>query len=125
MLENLKQDSIATSLLTPKHLADLLSLIQSGQISNTQAKEVFQEVWKSGKAPQQIVAEKQMTQISDADVIKQYIERVFAENPDVVTRWKNGETKLQGFLVGLIMKASGGKSNPALVAKLLNETLKE
>jgi aspartyl-tRNA(Asn)/glutamyl-tRNA(Gln) amidotransferase subunit B len=127
VLENMKQDSvpIQQSLFKPRHLVALLSLIRKNLISNTQAKEVFQEVWKSGKAPEQVVADKQMTQISNPDVIKQYIDQVFAENPDVVARWKGGESKLQGFLVGLVMKASGGKSNPGLVAKLVKERAKD
>jgi len=125
VLESLKQSGIQiqNAPVRSEHVAALVVLVRSNQISNTQAKEVFQEMWRSGKMPQEIVSEKGMIQISDTDAVRQYVHQVFAEHPDVVARFKNGEIKLQGFLVGLVMKASGGKANPALVAKLIRETM--
>jgi aspartyl-tRNA(Asn)/glutamyl-tRNA(Gln) amidotransferase subunit B len=125
VLEKLKERgaSIRNAPIRPDHVAQLVELITKSQINNTQAKEVFQEMWISGKMPSTIVSEKGMTQISDEEVVIRIIDQIFAENPELVARFKNGETKLQGFLVGLVMKASKGKANPALTAKLLKERI--
>jgi aspartyl-tRNA(Asn)/glutamyl-tRNA(Gln) amidotransferase subunit B len=125
LLEKLKEsgNSIRNAPIQADQLAELVKLIQNNRINSTQAKEVFQEMWLSGKIPAVIVSEKGMTQISNDEEVKKIIDQIFAENPDIVARFKNGETKLQGFLVSLVMKASGGKANPALTAKLLKERI--
>jgi aspartyl-tRNA(Asn)/glutamyl-tRNA(Gln) amidotransferase subunit B len=80
-------------------------------------------MWNSGKDPAAIVKEKGMTQISGTEEISKFVDEVIAKNPDLVERYKKGETKLQGVLVGMIMKASGGKTNPGLVNQLIKEKL--
>ena len=125
LLEKMKETScsIQQSPVTPAHLAVLIRLTQENKISNTQAKEVFQEMWSTAKMPDVIVAEKGLSQVSDLKSVNRFIDQVFAENSDLVARFKNGETKLQGVLVGLVMKASGGKANPGLVSKLLKDRI--
>lgn len=125
LLEKLKETSgsIHQSPVTPAHLAGLIRLTRESTISNTQAKEVFQEMWSTSKMPDIIVSEKGLSQVSDLESVNRFIDLVFAENSEVATRFKNGETKLQGVLVGLVMKASGGKANPGLVNKLLKKRI--
>ncbi len=109
--------------VTPGHLASLIRLLKESKINSTQAKDVFQEMWTSGEMPETIVAQKSMTQLSDRDTVQQLIDRVFRENPDLAARYRSGEIKLQGVLVGLVMKMSAGKANPAIVNKLLKERI--
>jgi aspartyl-tRNA(Asn)/glutamyl-tRNA(Gln) amidotransferase subunit B len=73
-----------------------------------------------GKSPKQIVEDKGLAQVSDTGAIDTEIDRVLADHPDEVARYKDGEAKLLGFFVGQIMKATRGKANP----KLVNERLK-
>ncbi|HEY4492318.1 MAG TPA: Asp-tRNA(Asn)/Glu-tRNA(Gln) amidotransferase GatCAB subunit B, partial [Acidobacteriota bacterium] len=125
LLEKLKESRLAVSEspVGPEQLAEMISLIQKGIISHNQGKEVFQQMWQTRKSPAQIIQEKGMVQISKEEELNRIIEQVFAENPDIVKRYKNGEMKLQGVLVGLVMKASGGKANPGIVNRLLKEQL--
>jgi aspartyl-tRNA(Asn)/glutamyl-tRNA(Gln) amidotransferase subunit B len=115
--------TVEQSSISPAHIAGLVDLIKKGIISSNQGKELFEEMWSSGRDPGQIVREKGMSQISHTSEIIKFVEEVVAKNPDLVERYKKGETKLQGVLVGLIMKTSGGKANPALVNQLIKEKL--
>jgi aspartyl-tRNA(Asn)/glutamyl-tRNA(Gln) amidotransferase subunit B len=123
LLEKMKESSgsIHQSPVTPAHLAALIRLTRENKISNTQAKEVFQEMWSTAKMPDIIVSEKGLSQVSDLESVNRFVDQVFTENSDLVARFKNGETKLQGVLVGLVIKKSGGKANPAIVNKLIKE----
>ena len=123
LLEKLKEDNrtIQESAITPGQLAGLIELIRKETISKNQGKDVFNQMWASGKDPLRIVEEKGMVQISSEESVNKFIDEVFGQNEDVVKRYLSGEAKLQGVLVGLVMKASGGKANPALVNRLLKE----
>jgi len=104
-------------------LGELVNLIDKGTISGNIAKEVFGQMAESGGKPSAIVAEKGLVQVSDQDVLTGILDKVMAENPDEVARFRGGEKKLTGFFMGQIMKVSGGKANPKLVQKLLGEKL--
>ncbi len=121
MLEQMKgsNETIDRLSLTPRHLAGLIRLVIEDKISNTQAKEVFQEMWVSGNMPDRIVEERGMSQVSDREIVDRLIDQIFAENQELAARYKGGEVKLQGVLVGLVMKASAGKANPGIVSKLI------
>jgi aspartyl-tRNA(Asn)/glutamyl-tRNA(Gln) amidotransferase subunit B len=125
VLEKLKEQDqkIEHSGVSPEKLAELLDLLRQGEISSNQAKEVFHEMWASARAPAEIIKERGLTQISDEKEIGKFIAEVFAQNPELVQRYKNGETKLQGVLVGLVLKASGGRTNPSLVNQLIREKI--
>jgi len=110
--------------VTPGMLAELLKLIDDGAISGRIAKTVFDEMWKSGKTPSDIVREQGLVQVSDKDAIKTIIDSVIAENPEQVQELRGGKEKLFGFFVGQVMKASKGKANPAVVNELLQEKLR-
>lgn len=102
-------------------LAELVALVDDGAISSKQAKEVFLDLFETGKAPAAIVKEKGMVQVSDPALIEKAVDKVLAENPNVVADYKSGKQGVVGFLVGKVMKETQGKANP----KLVNEVLKK
>lgn len=112
--------TIEQSPVSSGRLAELLRLIGSGVISGKIAKTVFDEMVSSGKAPEAIVREKGLVQVTDADAIAGAVKQVLAEHAKEVSDYKAGKTKLFGFFVGLVMKATRGKANP----KIVNEILK-
>ncbi|MCE2950797.1 MAG: Asp-tRNA(Asn)/Glu-tRNA(Gln) amidotransferase subunit GatB [Alphaproteobacteria bacterium] len=115
--------TITESKVTPAHFAELITLIQKGVISGKIAKDVFVFMWDSGKAPQDIVKEKGLEQVSDTGAIEGVIDAILATNPDKVTEYRSGKDKLFGFFVGQVMKQMGGKANPALVNEALLKKL--
>ncbi|MDD3669436.1 MAG: Asp-tRNA(Asn)/Glu-tRNA(Gln) amidotransferase subunit GatB [Alphaproteobacteria bacterium] len=117
--------SIAQSPVAADHIGALVGLIADGAISGKIAKDVFALMWETGRAPAQIVAEKGLKQVSDTGAVEQIIADVLAAHPDKVAEIKAGKDKLKGWLVGQIMKASGGAVNPALANQLLDKKLAE
>lgn len=108
--------------VTPERLGSLIRLMDEGAISGNQGKEVFEEMWTSGKDPRQIVRARNMSQITDAGELKKLVQEVLRQNPEISKRYKAGETRLRGVLVGLVMKATRGRANPALVSQLLESS---
>jgi aspartyl-tRNA(Asn)/glutamyl-tRNA(Gln) amidotransferase subunit B len=120
---NAENKTIEQTPVTPERLAELLRLIDTGVISGKLAKTVFDEMVSSGKAPEAIVREKGLVQISDTDAIAEVIQQVLAGHPKEVSDYKGGKTKLLGFFVGQVMKATRGKANPKMVNEILKEIL--
>ncbi len=116
--------SIEASPVTPLQLAELLKLIDNGTISGKIAKTVFDEMWRSGKAPQTIVEEQGLVQVSDSGAIEIIIDEIMAANSGQVDEYRGGKDKVFGFFVGQVMKASKGKANPTVVNELLLDKLK-
>ncbi len=116
--------SIDACPVPPERLAELLKLIDNGTISGKIAKTVFDEMWKSGKAPLTIVEEQGLVQVSDSGAIEGIIDEILAANAGQVEEYRSGKEKVFGFFVGQVMKASKGKANPALVNELLVSRLK-
>ncbi|HZK25013.1 MAG TPA: Asp-tRNA(Asn)/Glu-tRNA(Gln) amidotransferase subunit GatB [Oscillospiraceae bacterium] len=114
---------ITQTKLKPAHLIELLELQNKGTVSGTIAKTVFEEMFKSGKMPAEIVKEKGLVQITDEAAIAAIVDEVIANHPKPVADYKSGNKKAIGFLVGQVMKLSKGKANPPLVNKLLREKL--
>ena len=106
-------------------LADLLKLIHDNTISSKIAKTVFEEMAATGKPAKRIVANKGLAQVSDTSAIEQEVDRIMANHPQEVARYKEGNKKLLGFFVGQIMKATKGKANPKLVNEILASRLSE
>jgi len=110
--------------VTPHGLAELLKLIDGGIISGKIAKTVFDEMCKSGKAPQVIVEEQGLVQVSDSGAIEAIIDEILTREAGQVEEYRSGKDKLFGFFVGQVMKASKGKANPTVVNELLLGKLK-
>ena len=110
--------------VTPERLTALLQLIEKGTISGKIAKTVFDEMWQSDKAPEAIVEEKGLVQVSDTGAIEKIIDEIMAANMGQVEEFRGGKEKVFGFFVGQVMRASKGKANPAVVNELLMKKLK-
>ncbi|MDD2709208.1 MAG: Asp-tRNA(Asn)/Glu-tRNA(Gln) amidotransferase subunit GatB [Verrucomicrobiae bacterium] len=114
---------ITQSPILPKDIAALTTVVESGKISSKQAKDVFAEMFKTGKNPDAIIAEKGLSQVSDAGAIEKFCDEVIAANPKIVTDIRSGNAKAVGALVGQVMKLSKGKANPAMVNEFLKKKL--
>ena len=101
-----------------------MNLIDSGKISGKQAKEVFAEMFASGKSAAAIVKEKGIEQLSDAAAIEALCDQVIADNPKPVADFKAGNPASLNFLKGQVMKLSKGTANPAVAGEILERKLK-
>ena len=113
----------SVSPVSPERLVSLLQLVEQGTISLKVAREIFPEIYSSGKTPEQIVQEKGLVQVSDEGALDQIIVDVLAKNPSQVAQFKEGKQQVLGFLVGQVMKSSGGKANPGKANELLKKKL--
>ena len=120
----LKQMEVSKVRFTPMQIAELVKMVDDEIISSKIAKEVFEEMAKSGDNPKQIVENKGLVQISDPAVISPIIDDIIAKNPDNVEKFRAGNTKLLGFFVGQVLKTTGGKANPTVVNELVALKLK-
>jgi aspartyl-tRNA(Asn)/glutamyl-tRNA(Gln) amidotransferase subunit B len=114
---------IAQCPLTPAHLSGMLLRITDGTISNSGAKEVFRTMWSEGGNADAIIESKGLKQVSDAGALEKMVDDIIAANPDKVAEYRGGKDKLFGFFVGLAMKASQGKANPAQMNEILKRKL--
>ena len=118
-----KKIEISSFSIAPPALAELLNLIADGTITNKIAKEVFEEMLAANKSAKIIVAEKGLVQVSDTSIIEKAADEVLATNPKEVERYRSGEEKVFGFLVGQLMKATRGKANPKVANAILKKKL--
>ncbi|MEN3370060.1 MAG: aspartyl-tRNA(Asn)/glutamyl-tRNA(Gln) amidotransferase subunit [Verrucomicrobiota bacterium] len=110
--------------IPPGALDDLINLIETGKISGKQAKEVFSEMFASGKGAAAIVSEKGIEQLSDAAEIEIFCDQVIAANPRPVADFRAGNAASLNFLKGQVIKLSKGTANPAIVGEILERMLK-
>ncbi len=115
--------TIEESPISSENLGKLVGLIEDNTISGRIAKDVFAEMYASGKDPEVIVEEQGLKQVTDTGAIEALVDKVIAENPDKVEQYKSGKDKLFGFFVGQVMKESQGKANPQMVNELLKNKL--
>jgi glutaminyl-tRNA synthetase len=120
----LKEKEASELKFTAIQISKLVKIIDDGTISSKIAKQVFEEMSKSGKNPEQIVEDKGLVQISDPAKILPIIDEIIEKNPDNVAKFKAGNNKLLGFFVGQVLKTTGGKANPQVVNQLVAEKLK-
>jgi aspartyl-tRNA(Asn)/glutamyl-tRNA(Gln) amidotransferase subunit B len=127
LLRELKRDEkeIDQCRVSPGHLAEMLGMIREGTISGKIAKDVFEEMYRTGERPEKIVKDKGWVQILDKGAIEKAIEKAMEANPQQVEDYRKGRDKLFGFFVGEVMKETRGKANPKLVNELLKERLKK
>ena len=111
--------SIFDTYLTPKRMVDLIKVIESGKISNSAGKTVFETMINEDKEVDAVIAEKSLAQISDTSFLDEIADKVIADNEKSVSDYKGGKTNALGFLVGQCMKASKGKANPGMMKEVL------
>jgi aspartyl-tRNA(Asn)/glutamyl-tRNA(Gln) amidotransferase subunit B len=114
---------LSKSPVTPKMLAEMIGLVNTGVISGKIAKTVMEEMYKTGKAPQQIIEEQGLVQISNTGEIEKIVDKILEENPKPVEQYRLGKTGNFGFFVGQVMKATGGRANPQTVNDLIRKKL--
>lgn len=118
-----EKKSIHEIFMSPEMLASLINMVSEGKISSEQAKQVFNYVFEEEKTPSEIVKEKGMEQVSDEGAIRDMVNEVIDENPNQLATYKSGKTNILGFFVGQVLKKSGGKANPSIVNKIVNEEI--
>ncbi|AFM25611.1 Asp-tRNA(Asn)/Glu-tRNA(Gln) amidotransferase subunit GatB [Desulfomonile tiedjei] len=111
--------------VSPSQLANLLKSVEDGTISGKIAKTVFEEMFRTGKEPEEIIREKGLVQVSDTDELTAACREVLDANAGEVAKYLSGKTKIFGFFVGQVMKKTKGKANPGLVNSILEEELKK
>jgi aspartyl-tRNA(Asn)/glutamyl-tRNA(Gln) amidotransferase subunit B len=104
----------------PADLAQLIKLVRDGTISHTAGKRVFTVMVETGKPPAQVAADEGLVQVGDEGAIATWVDEVLSEHPEEAARYLAGEKKLQGVLVGFVMKKSKGRADPKRVNQLLS-----
>lgn len=112
-----------TTKVTPAHIAEVAKLRTGGEISSKIAKEVFDDMFRSGDMPKAIIARLGLVMVSDDSQIEAWCREVIAESPDPVQKYLSGQTNVIGFLVGQVMKRSQGKANPQVVQEVMKRVL--
>ncbi|MGD0673776.1 MAG: Asp-tRNA(Asn)/Glu-tRNA(Gln) amidotransferase subunit GatB [Polyangiaceae bacterium] len=113
----------ATIPVTAHQLAGLLELVERGEISGKQAKDVYAKIAGTARLPADVVAELGMRQVSDADAIERICRRLIDQNPKQADQLRAGKSSLLGFFVGLVMKETKGSANPKIVNEILSRLL--
>jgi aspartyl-tRNA(Asn)/glutamyl-tRNA(Gln) amidotransferase subunit B len=114
---------VASSGVTPAALAELVALTEDRSINSKTAKDLLARVWVEGGSPRAIVAAEGLGQVSDAGAIDAIVAEVLSANAGTAAEYRAGKTKVLGFLVGSVMKASRGKANPTLAEERLRAQL--
>jgi aspartyl-tRNA(Asn)/glutamyl-tRNA(Gln) amidotransferase subunit B len=125
LLRTIKERGVAVAEvpLKPAALGGLIRLVEAATISSSIAKDVFAKMFDSGRAADEIVAADGLAQIGDEGALAAIIREVVGKNGDAVAQYRAGKSQTFGFLVGQVMKASGGKANPKLANQLLKKEL--
>jgi aspartyl-tRNA(Asn)/glutamyl-tRNA(Gln) amidotransferase subunit B len=114
---------IETIKVSPSSLAELVSMVQSGQITQATAKRLLARMLAEGGDPLAIVAAEGLQQVSDEETIRVAVRTVLAENPGAVEKYHSGKPTVEQWLFGQVMQALGGKANPQIVREELNRQL--
>jgi aspartyl-tRNA(Asn)/glutamyl-tRNA(Gln) amidotransferase subunit B len=122
-LLNATNTEVEDAKISPKHLAEMLDLVDNGTISGPTAKAVFEEMFRTGKRASEIVTEKKLSQISDVGEIREVVKRVMANNSGAVADYASGKQQALTFIVGQVMKATRGRANPGVVREIIIQEL--
>jgi aspartyl-tRNA(Asn)/glutamyl-tRNA(Gln) amidotransferase subunit B len=122
-LANRQKIHICDSGISPGRLCRMLKIIDSGRISIKIAKTVFEEMFKKGSDPEDVIREKSLEQISDSGELEEIIDSVIKDNPGPVKQFREGKQKAIGFLIGQVMARTKGKANPKVVNDIMSKKL--
>ena len=120
---NKNQIDIQDSPIAASELYNLISRITDNTISGKIAKDVFRLMWDEKRSVDEIIKEQGLEQMTDVSALESVIDEIIAKNLDQVEQFKNGNSKLLGFFVGQVMKATQGKANPKQVNQILDDRL--
>jgi len=124
-LLNATGSEINTAKVNPEHLGQLVALVMKSSISGTSAKEVFEEMFNTGRPAAEIISRRGLSQISDTAEIENVIKQVVAANTQPVADYKAGKSQAMTFLVGQVMRLTKGRANAKIVNELLKKKLEE
>jgi aspartyl-tRNA(Asn)/glutamyl-tRNA(Gln) amidotransferase subunit B len=122
-LLNATNTEIENVKISPKHLAEMLNLVDNGTISGPAAKAVFEEMFRTGKGASEIITEKKLSQISDVGEIREVVKQVMANNTGAVADYTSGKQQALTFIMGQVMKATRGRANPSVVREIIIQEL--
>ncbi|GAB4535429.1 MAG: Asp-tRNA(Asn)/Glu-tRNA(Gln) amidotransferase subunit GatB [Anaerolineales bacterium] len=111
--------------LTPVYLAEIIRLVDDGTVNTPTGKVLLEKAESTGRSPREIVQSEGLAQVSDTSAIRQVCEKILAENPDQVARYRSGKTGLLGWFMGQVMSATRGKADPNAAREILQELLGE
>jgi Asp-tRNA(Asn)/Glu-tRNA(Gln) amidotransferase B subunit len=114
---------LAEAPVTARHVADVVALLDADAVSGAGAKQALEEAFETGDPIEEIVDRRGLRQVSDTGALGAIVDEVLAEHPDEVATFRGGKESVIGFLVGQVMKRSGGSANPKLAQELLRERL--
>jgi aspartyl-tRNA(Asn)/glutamyl-tRNA(Gln) amidotransferase subunit B len=115
---------VGDTALRPAHLAELLELLAAGKLTAASARQVLAAVATSGAAPAEVMRARGLEAVSDAGELGAVLEQVLAANPEPLAKLRAGDARLGNFFVGQVMRATGGKADPAVVRRLLEARLR-
>jgi len=122
-LLNATNTEIENVKISPKHLAEMLDLVDNGTISGPAAKIVLEEMFRTGQRASEIIAEKKLSQISDVGEIREVVKQVIADNSGAVADYASGKQQALTFIIGQVMKATRGRANPGVVREIIIQEL--
>ncbi len=114
---------ITESPIPPEHLAELVRLIDSGQLTGKLAKEIFPKMFASGEPPSVIMEREGLRQISDPAELERLIDEILAESPKQLEQYRKGKTGVFGYFMGQLMKRTRGQANPQVATEILQKKL--
>ncbi|MCZ6533613.1 MAG: Asp-tRNA(Asn)/Glu-tRNA(Gln) amidotransferase GatCAB subunit B, partial [SAR324 cluster bacterium] len=120
---NTDKTRVADLKFPPAYLAEMIAMIEKGELSSKMAKTVFDVLYETGQAPAEIVKEKGLSQLSDVGELEGIVDKIIADSPGQVEQYRSGKDKVLGFFVGQVMKATRGQANPSVVNELLKKKL--
>ena len=118
-----EKKEIEQSPIPAVRLAQLLEMVENGKITRKQGREVFEEIWKTGEAPADVVAKRGMVQVSDEGQLEEWAKAAIAANPKAVADYQKGNKAAIGALIGGVMKLSKGKANPKVMSQIFTKLL--
>ncbi len=125
LLGQLNRDNldITSSPVSAEQLAGVIKRINDGTISGKIAKTVFEALWQGAASADEVIESQGLKQVSDSGELEPIIDQIIQDNPNQAEQYRSGKTKLLGFFVGQVMKATAGKANPQQVNELVKEKL--
>ena len=122
-LKDLGAEDMTSVEISPERLAALVAIVEQGGVSSTVAKDVFEKMWTSRRDAPEIIEAEGLSQIGDESALQALVADILGRHSDVAAQFRAGKTATLGFLVGQVMKASGGKANPKVVSELVRRAL--
>jgi aspartyl-tRNA(Asn)/glutamyl-tRNA(Gln) amidotransferase subunit B len=125
MMNEENMEEVSKLKVKPEHFKELFDLIEAGKITRNIAKDVFREVFKTGKSPLEVVKEKGLEVVTDESEIENILREAMKSNPKAVKQYRSGKKGVMGYFIGQVMKTTKGKADPKLVQKIAQKLLEE